>query len=256
MSHDPLHNERLPPGVPEVTLAPREPRLRRPPFGVVAVFLVLVVGTWVPLVFFARARVSYSQQPRVQLLQDMGSQPRYSEQQTSDLFLDGRAMRPKVAGTVARGEAELDDAFYRGYTVTAGGAIGGGAGQKAQVNFVSAFPPQVNVDEPFLERGRARFNIYCAPCHGMDGYGRGPVAVRSEEIGNPLNVASLHADAVRARPEGHIYNTINVGIRNMAGYGGQIRDPLDRWAVVAYVRALQVSQHAPQGQARQASAGK
>jgi mono/diheme cytochrome c family protein len=238
--------------VPEVTLPPLEPRLRRPPFGVVACFLVLVIGTWVPLVFFARARVSQTPEPRVQLMQDMGTQPRYGEQQTSDVFLDGRAMRPKVPGTVARGQANLDDAYFFGYTTAAPTA----AATKPTVNFVSAFPQQVKVDEPFIERGRGRFNIYCAPCHGIDGYGRGPVAVRAEEVGNPLNVASLHDPAVRARSEGHIYNTINVGIRNMPGYGGQIRDPIDRWAVVAYVRALQLSQHATPGQAQQATAGK
>ena len=114
-----------------------------------------------------------------------------------------------------------------------------------QASFVKGFPQQVKVDETLLERGRGRFNIYCAPCHGVDGYGRGAVAIRAEEIGNPLNVMSLHDPAVRARPEGHLYNTVNVGIRTMPGYGGQIREAGDRWAVVAYVRALQVSQSAP-----------
>ena len=239
MSHGHLHDEPLPPGVPEVTLAPRQPRLRRPPYPIVAVFIVLVIATWVPLVFFARARVSYSSEPRVHFVQDMGKQPRYNEQRASDVFADGRAMRPKVVGTVARGGAELDDAFYRGYTGTPG------ADGKVQANFVQGFPQQVKVDQALVERGRGRFNIYCAPCHGVDGSGRGMAAVRAEEIGNPLNVMSLHDPAVRGRPEGHIYNTVNVGIRTMAGYGGQIHDPLDRWAVVAYVRALQLSQSAP-----------
>jgi mono/diheme cytochrome c family protein len=222
-----------------VTLAPREPRLRRPPFPIIAAFLVLVIATWVPLVFFARERVSYKPDPRVQIVQDMGKQPRYNEQRASDVFLDGRAMRPRVPGTVARGQAELDDVFYRGWTTASG------AGGKPQVNFAADFPQEVKLDLQLLERGRGRFNIYCAPCHGVDGYGRGPVAVRADEIGNSLNVMSLHADVVRSRPPGHLYNTVTIGIRTMPGYGGQIRDPVDRWAVVAYVRALQLSQSAP-----------
>ena len=243
MSHGRFEPEPLPPGVPEVTLAPREPRLRRPPFGIIAVFLVLVIASWVPLVLFARERVSPKPQPRVQFMQDMGKQPRYNEQRASDLFLDGRATRPQVAGTVARGQAQLDDNYHRGWTSTPAATAGG----KSQVNFVADFPRQVNLTPEFLERGRDRFNIYCAPCHGVDGHGRGPVAVRTDEIGNSLNVMSLHSDIARSRPPGHLDNTVTVGIRTMGAYGGQIRDPHDRWAVVAYVRALQLSQNAPQG---------
>jgi mono/diheme cytochrome c family protein len=100
------------------------------------------------------------------------------------------------------------------------------------------------VNKALLERGQNRFNIYCTACHGIDGYARGTVEIRSEELGTPLNAKSLHEDLVRGRSEGHIFNTISNGIRNMPGYSAQI--PVeDRWAIVAYVRALQLSQNAP-----------
>jgi len=229
----------LPPGLPPVTYAPREPRLRRPPFIFIALGLIFLVGSWVPLVLFARARVSRSELPRIQLVQDMGTQPKFREQQTNELFLDGRADRPHVVGTVARGDLQEDDHFYRGYSLRPGGP-----GGKPQAKFFDDFPQQVKVDDALLRRGRDRFTIYCTACHGDDGSGRGPVAVRSEEIQTPINAANFHTDAVRDRPNGHIFNTITNGIRNMPAYSAQIAVE-DRWAIVAYVRALQLSQNAP-----------
>jgi mono/diheme cytochrome c family protein len=229
----------LPPGVPPVTYAPREPRLRRPPFIFIAIGLIFLVGSWVPLVLFARARVSRSELPRVQLAQDMGAQPKFREQQTNELFTDGRADRPHVVGTVARGKLEEDDHFYRGYSLQPGGQ-----GGKPQAKFFDDFPQQVKVDDALLRRGRERFTIYCTACHGDDGSGRGPVAVRAEEIQMPINAANFHTDAVRDRPNGHIFNTITNGIRTMPAYSAQIAVE-DRWAIVAYVRALQLSQNAP-----------
>jgi mono/diheme cytochrome c family protein len=229
----------LPPDVPPVTFAPREPRLRRPPFVFIALGVIFLVASWVPLVLFARARVSRSELPRVQLAQDMGVQPKFREQQTNELFLDGRADRPRVVGTVARGGLEEDDHFYRGYTLQPGGP-----GGKPQAKFFDDFPQQVKVDDALLRRGRDRFTIYCTACHGDDGSGRGPVAVRAEEIQMPINAANFHTDAVRDRPNGHIFNTITNGIRNMPAYSAQIAVE-DRWAIVAYVRALQLSQNAP-----------
>lgn len=239
----------LPPGVPPVTYAPREPRLRRPPFPAIAIAIVAVVGSWVPLVLFARGRVSKSEHPRVQLAQDMGTQPKYREQQTSELFVDGRADRPHVVGTVARGKAFDDDHLYRGYTMTEAGGQGG----KPQVKFFDDFPSQVKVDEALMHRGRERYTIYCSACHGHDGYGKGMVSTRADEIGMPINAASFHTDVVRGRPNGHIFNTITNGIRNMPAYAAQI--PVeDRWAIVAYVRALELSQNAPANAAAAAAA--
>lgn len=236
--------EKLPPGVPPVTYAPKEPRLSRPPFIFIAIGLVAVVGSWIPLVLFARGRVQQSETPRIQLAQDMGTQPKYREQQTSELFADGRADRPHVPGTVARGQVQEDDHYYRGYTLkTTNG--------KPTPTFLAGFPSQVKVDMKLLEHGQQRFNIYCAPCHGFDGYGKGMVEIHSEEIGMPLNVKSLHDADVRARPDGHIFNTITNGIRNMPSYSSQI-PVADRWAIIAYVRALQLSQNVPPSVAQDA----
>jgi mono/diheme cytochrome c family protein len=233
-----LHEEPLPPGLPPVTYAPREPRLRRPPFLFIAIGVTAMVASWVPLVLFARARVERSEQPRISIMQDMGTQPKFREQQTSDIFADGRADRPHVTGTIARGGLQEDDHYFRGYTMAAG------SDGKSQAKFFEGFPKQVQVTKPLLERGKDRFNIYCSACHGLDGYARGTVEIRSEELGTPLNAKSLHEDLVRGRSEGHIFNTITNGIRNMPSYSAQI--PVeDRWAIVAYVRALQLSQNAP-----------
>jgi len=230
--------EKLPPGVPVYTTAPREPRLRRPPFVFIAAGLIFVVASWIPLVLFARGRVQKSQSPRISLIQDMIAQPKYREQQTSDLFADGRADRPHVVGTVARGQVQEDDHYYRGYTLAAA------AGGKQTVKFLEGFPKDVKVDMALLNRGQNRFNIYCSACHGLDGYGKGMVEIRSEEIGQTMNVKSLHDADVRSRTEGHLFNTITNGIRNMPSYAAQIQ-VADRWAIIAYVRALQLSQNVP-----------
>jgi len=230
--------------IPAVTHAPRPPRLRRPPFWMISLGLVSVVASWVPLVIFARARVIPSDQPRVQFIQDMGIQPKFREQQSNDLFADGRADRLPIPGTVARGHLEEDDQFYRGYSRT------GGTREKPEVKFFDAFPSQVTVDDALLRRGQQRFDIYCSACHGLDGRGHGAVNERALELmRDPATgtswapAADLTAANVVARPVGHIYNTINVGIRNMPGYGAQI-PAADRWAIVSYVRALQLSQSA------------
>lgn len=233
--------------LPLVTDEVRAPRLRRPPFWMISIGLVATVATWVPLVLAARARVSRSDQPRIHLIQDMGTQPKYREQQTSDVFADGRADRPRILGTVARGGLHEDDFFERGFSLVAG------AGGEMQPKFFDGFPSQIELNESFLKRGQERFKIYCSVCHGLDGRGNGAVAQRSLDIAQPLSPANLTENKFsepsnsgngEGRTNGHIYNTINVGIRNMAGYGTQI-GPEDRWAIVAYVRALQLSQNAP-----------
>lgn len=193
-------------------------------FAVVA----LVVVSWVPLALIMRARVTTSPNPRIHVVPDMDNQPRYEAQSRNPLFADRRAMRPPVPGTVARG-ADLD----RPDVTT--GRVGDG--------WVEANP--MPVDQGVLERGRQRYDVFCSPCHGLAGYGDGMVARRADELqeGTWTPPTSFHSDLIRQRPDGHLYNTITNGIRNMPGYGSQI--PVeDRWAVVAYVRALQRSQNA------------
>lgn len=222
---------------------PRPNARKRPPIPkwIISAFLMLAAASWIPLVLIARARVSTTTEPRIQIVQDMGIQPKYREQMPSDVFADGRAARPKIFGTVARGQLQEDDHYYRGFAQKWNAQT-----QKLETGFFSDLPQQVKPTRELLHRGQERYNIYCSACHGMDGYGDGPVNARAVELQEPkwVPAASLHSETVRQRPAGHLFNTINNGIRNMPGYGAQI--PVeDRWAIVAYVKALQFSQNAP-----------
>jgi mono/diheme cytochrome c family protein len=227
------------------------PRLPRPPFWMIALALMMIVITWLPLAIIARARVSLSPEPRIQLMQDMGIQPKFREQETNSLFEDDRAMRPHIPGTVARGSLEEDDNYYHGF-----GRQDDGGG-KYTIVYVNSLPDRLTNSskkmKALLQRGQLRFNIYCYVCHGYDGSGRGPVNQRAMELKaidtdpqHPIGVswtpaAQLYSDTIRAETDGQIFNTISNGIRTMPSYGAQV--PVDdRWAIVAYVRALQMSQ--------------
>ncbi len=190
--------------------------------------IILAALALIPPALIARARAVKSAKPRVHIFGDMDNQPRFKAQQSNPMFADQRAMRLPVPGTVARGELQLDDHYYRG---------------KVDGQWATTFP--VPVTNSFMERGQERYNVFCAPCHGLDGAGRGIVAVRAEELEEPTWVPplSIHADEPRKRPPGHLFNTITNGIRTMPGHGAQI--PVeDRWAIVAYLQALQRSQRA------------
>ncbi len=198
------------------------------PRGLLYAVAVLVVLSWVPLALIMRARVTTTPEPRIHIVPDMDNQPKFKAQARNMMFADRRAMRPPVPGTVARG-ATLDNP-----ALTSG---------KTGDDWVDAIP--LPVDAGVLQRGRDRYDIYCSPCHGLAGYGDGMVAKRADELleGTWTPPTSFHTEVVRERPDGHIFNTIANGIRNMPAYGSQI--PVeDRWAIVAYVRALQRSQNA------------
>jgi prepilin-type processing-associated H-X9-DG protein len=184
------------------------------------------VLSFLPIALIARERATRVDRPRIQIIPDMDQQPKYKAQSANVLFADGRADRPPVAGAVARGEARLDDHFDRGI-------VGG--------RWAETFPMPLTPE--LLKRGQERFGIYCAPCHGLAGYGDGIVNVRAERLqeGTWTPPSSLHDATVLGRPVGHLYNTISNGIRTMPAYGPQIPEA-DRWAIVAYVRALQRSQ--------------
>jgi mono/diheme cytochrome c family protein len=245
---DPKHNPtHLPFEVP-LRDAPAElpgPKLPQPPFWMISIALIGIVLTWLPLSIIARTRVSTSPDPRIQIAQDMGVQPKFREQQTNMLFADQRAMRPGIDGTVARGQLEDDDHFYRGF-VRVKDAKGAWV-----ASFDKTFPDRVKLTAELLHRGQQRFNIYCFTCHGWDGSGNGPVSVHVTELRNNgvsgiswTQPAVLTSDRIRAQAVGQIFNTITNGIRNMPSYSAQI--PVeDRWAIIAYVRALQYSQEAP-----------
>jgi Cytochrome C oxidase, cbb3-type, subunit III len=150
------------------------------------------------------------------LKQDMAVQPKDRPLWPSDFFTDGRSARPLVANTVARGsllEEEL-----------------------AVPKDSNAFPLPLNM--ALLERGEDRYKIFCSPCHGLQGDGNGMVAMRGMK-----HPPSYHQDRLRQVPNGYIYDVITNGFGAMLGYSAQV-PPRDRWAIVGYVRALQLSRNA------------
>ncbi|MDB6124984.1 MAG: ABC-type Fe3+ transport system protein [Pedosphaera sp.] len=151
---------------------------------------------------------------------EMYSQPRSDPLEPSKFFKNGAASRPLVPGTVARGHLDADQAFYQG-------AIG--------TNFVEEFP--MPVTRQVLERGRERYNIYCSVCHGAIGDGNGMIPQR----GYP-HPPSYHIDRLRQAPVGHYYDVITHGYGVMYSYASRV-EPADRWAITAYIRALQLSQN-------------
>ena len=153
--------------------------------------------------------------------QDMHDQPKLEAYETSDFFADGRAMRPIPEGTVARGQLFADALFYTGKV-------------HGQVSEQLPFPATREV----LQRGRERFNVYCTPCHGLSGGGNGMVVQRGFRP-----PPSLHAEAQRSRPIGHYFDVMTNGFGAMPDYRAQV-PPEDRWAIAAYIRALQLSQRA------------
>jgi mono/diheme cytochrome c family protein len=152
--------------------------------------------------------------------QDMHDQPKYIPLRPSQFFADGRSERGLIEGTVARGHLNDDAALYTGK----------GPGGKP----LDTFPFPVTKD--VIESGHARFDIYCAPCHGRLGNGDGMIARRGYR-----QPASYHTERLRKIQNGYIFDVITNGFGAMPDYAAQI--PVrDRWAIVAYVRALQLSQ--------------
>jgi hypothetical protein len=154
--------------------------------------------------------------------QDMHDQPKYIPLRPSDFFGDGRSERPLIEGTVARGHLDDDTAYY--------------TGRGPDGTFVNEFP--FPVTKEVVERGQNRFNIYCAPCHDRLGNGDGRVVRRGYR-----HPPSYHIDRLRQVPNGYIYDVITTGFGAMPDYAAQIK-PSDRWAIVSYVRALQLAHNA------------
>ena len=154
---------------------------------------------------------------------------RFEAQEPNSFFADGASMRQPVAGTVARGGLRTDANAPYYY------------GRNADGSYVEEI--QAPVTPALLERGQERYNIYCTPCHGLSGDGRGIVAVGNGGLGYGFAVPSYHTDALRERSDGYIYDVIQNGVNTMPSYGHEIL-AADRWAIVAYVRSLQRSQQA------------
>ncbi|MHC5028678.1 MAG: c-type cytochrome, partial [Planctomycetota bacterium] len=206
------------------------PNLVPKPF--IYITLVVITLGLIPPALIARARTRTQEQRRIHYIQDMDNQVRSNAQDPSRVFADGRAMRPRIDETVARGGLDTDDHMYRGVT--------GGA-------WATTVPAELPVNLAFVRRGEQRFDIYCQPCHGAAGYGDGIVHLRANELMDNPAISygtqwtppkNLHELELREKPIGEIYNTITNGIRQMAGYAAQI--PVeDRWAIAAWVQVLQ-----------------
>jgi len=160
--------------------------------------------------FLALAGCNYT------LRQDMANQPRENPLSPSNFFQDGRSARPIIENTVTRGSIEND---------------------KLTVPKESnAFPLPLTME--LLKRGEDRYDIFCSPCHGLQGDGQGMVTLRGMK-----HPPSYHQERLRNEPNGYLYDVIANGFGAMNGYSAQLT-PADRWAIVAYVRALQVSRYA------------
>lgn len=153
--------------------------------------------------------------------QQMAEQPRYDPLEASEFFADGQSARPPVENAVARGELREDEHFYAG--------LSGGAP-------ASTFPFPITLE--ILQRGRERFDIFCSPCHSRTGDGNGMIPSRGF-----TRPPSFHIQRLREAPPGYFFQVITQGLGAMPNYRQQI-PPGDRWAIIAYVRALQLSQNA------------
>ena len=154
-------------------------------------------------------------------MQDMYEEPKYTPLQPCAFFDDERSARPLVPGTVARGELRTNTVFFTG---------------KSGTNLVAVLPVPLTRD--LLERGEERFNIFCAPCHDRLGNGNGMIVQRGYR-----QPPSFHIPRLREVPIGHFYDVMSNGFGAMPDYAAQI-SPEDRWAIAAYLRALQFSQQA------------
>ena len=178
---------------------------------------------------------------------DMQDQPRYKAHKQSDFFKDGKAMRELPEGTVPRGFLREDKAFYAGKTAAGQNATAPNPAATPQTDasgntlvtdfsgLVSDFP--VPVTKELIDRGEQRYKVFCIVCHGPVGNGDGMIVRRG--FSKP---PTYNDDRLRNAPVGHFYNVITVGQGKMNSYASQV-PPADRWAIVAYIRTLQISQN-------------
>lgn len=203
---------------------------RKLPDGLSWTLAAAAVCALLPPAAIAWYRTAPKSSPRIHLIQDMDFQEKYPPQGASPLFADGRAMRPPVPGTIAEGALEADEHLY-------GGRVGG--------KWATTFP--ISPTPSMMDRGQARYAVYCVMCHGLVGEGgvTGITSARAIKRREPQWVLplSLHVPSVREQPVGQLFHTITYGVRTMPAYGSQIPTE-DRWAILLYVRALQRSQNA------------
>lgn len=254
------------------------------PRGLYSAIAALILITVIPLTLAWNIRAVPSGKPRWHVFFDMDFQPFKKAQKETVIFADGRTERPPVVGTVARGSLPVNEPYYLGYepeSATAGlswpsdssvqlvssravevqsdqplsdlatsGQVAssgqdGVAAVEPELNWLSKLPASLVVDEKLFELGEQKFNQVCAVCHGYAGFGNGLVAKRAEALAATywLQPTSVHDERILQQPIGRIYYTITHGKGKMGGYGSTL-NVNERWAVAAYVKALQRSQNA------------
>ncbi len=181
-----------------------------------AIYVLAIVGA----VSVLGLRGSYSTKPPLEVFPDMDRQNKLRPQASNGFFANGQSSQLYVEGTIARGDAYQDTPFNTGRIT-------------GTTNFVSTIP--VAISESMMERGRQRFDINCTPCHGKAGDGKG-ITTKYGMVA----VANFHDPRIVKMPAGEIFNTITHGKNLMGSYGANI-DIADRWAIIAYMRALQRS---------------
>lgn len=171
--------------------------------------------------------------------QDMHDQPKYRPLRPSPLFSDRRSARPLPPGTIPQGGLQEDVEYYTGKIAPRPGAmrqVSAAGAEDPYADFVKEFP--IPITREVLERGRERFNFFCTPCHGYTGAGNGMIVQRG--LSKP---PSFHDPRLQQAPVGHYFDVITNGFGAMYSYAQRI--PVrDRWAIIAYIRALQLSQSA------------
>lgn len=173
------------------------------------------VGSLGPLVLFALVGAGCRQ--------DMHDQPKYEPLEASEIFANGASARPLIEGTVARGALRGSREFYSGLS--------------SDDRFLTDLP--MDLDRALLERGRNRYEAFCTPCHGLTGQGQGMVVQRGFK-----QPQSFHEPRLRESPVGYFFSVITNGFGQMSSYAAQMA-PRDRWAIAAYLKALQLSRFAP-----------
>lgn len=176
-------------------------------------------------------RGQLSEKPPISPQQNMQFQNRFNAQEENEFFANNMAMRPPVEGTIARGNLRQNSELYQG--------------RDENGNFITEIP--LDVTQSFLYRGKERYDIYCTPCHGKTGDGQG--IIMTGQYGY-VPAPSYHRQASYDMPDGQFYSAITEGIRSMPAYNTQIKVE-DRWAIVAYIRALQESQNVPREELEQ-----
>ncbi len=206
-------------------------------------FALFLLGVCAVLAL-AGFRGSNSALPPIEIFPDMDHQPKFQPQHATTFFSDGRAARKPVDGTIPLGYTLPGRYLQAGAKSAKFDTIGFAnlndylhTGRVGEF-YGDGFPVEVN--QALLDRGQERFTINCSPCHGLTAEGNGVV----KQIANWATVANLQDDRILQQPDGQIFNTITHGKNTMGAYGPMIAVE-DRWAIVAYLRALQKSQHTP-----------